>query len=414
MEEIKKGYKKTKIGVIPEDWEVKRLGEVIIGKFTNGYSPVSPQNETSKWVLTLSALTNGKINLNEKKPAPIYDEKLKKFKIQKGDFLISRSNTPDRVGFSGLVDKDVTNYYYPDLMIKFRVNQEIIKPYYLEYFLKSSQIIKYFRLSASGTSSSMVKINQKIIEKTPIVIPSLKEQEKIAKILSIWDRAIEIQEELIKEKEKLKTALMQKLLSGEVRFKEFSEEWEEVKLGNALKEINKTPINNSEYEIVSVKLYCKGLEKSNKQPKLSKKGRPYFIVKEGEILIGKQNFHNGSIAIVSKEYNNMVASNAIFHLIEKKESVDKRFIYYYLTQPNYYKKVDILIGGTGQKEISKKEFFNLKIKLPPLKEQQKISKVLSTADKEIELLKKELKELKNQKKALMQKLLTGKVRVKVL
>ncbi len=406
-------YKKTKVGLIPEDWEVKPLKYFLQGKIKNGYSPICPQEKTGKWILTLGALTEGKLNLKEKKPAPTNDKKLDECSLKKGDFLISRSNTPERVGFSGLFKENSNNYYYPDLMMKFRVNEDIIYPEFLEYLLKSTKVMQYIRISASGTSSSMVKINQNIVQNIPILYPPLKEQQKIAQILSTWDEAIQKQEELIKEKERLKKALMQRLLSGKVRLKGFNEEWEEVRLGKTLKEITKTPIIHTDYEITNIKLYCKGLEKSNKKPKLTKKGRPYFVIKEGEILIGKQNFHNGSIAIVTKEYNNTVASNAILHLIEQKEVANKKFLYYYLSQPSFYLKVGILIGGTGQKEISKKEFFNLKIKLPPLKEQQKIAQVLSTADKEIELLKQELQELKKQKKALMQKLLTGKVRVKV-
>ena len=212
----------------------------------------------------------------------------------------------------------------------------------------------------------------------------------------------------------LKKGLMQKLLTGEVRFKEFNCEWLNIKLGDILHEPKKEKVKNPEnYELLTVKLHCQGIAKSGKFPNVTENGRPYYIVDNGELLIGRQNFHNGGFGISPDSTEIFVTSNAITHLTVKDNLCNLKFIEYYFSQYNFYKRIGYLIGGTGQKEISKKEFNNIKINLPSTKEQGKILKVLSLSDIEIKLLEKDLFEYQEQKKGLMQKLLTGKVRVNI-
>jgi type I restriction enzyme S subunit len=199
-----------------------------------------------------------------------------------------------------------------------------------------------------------------------------------------------------------------------VRFKEFHEEWKEVRLGDILYEQKKDKVLKPQnYELLTVKLHCKGISKTGKKPNITENGRPYYFVEKGELLVGRQNFHNGGFGISNFESNRYITSNAISHYKVKNNKCKLFFIKYCFSQFNFYKRVDYIIGGTGQKEISKKEFYNLKIKLPSLQEQQKITNMLSLADREIELLKKELEALKEQKRGLMRKLLVGEVRVRI-
>jgi type I restriction enzyme S subunit len=413
--DVPNGYKQTKVGVIPEEWEVVRLGDILTKKIQNGYSPVCPEGDTGHWILGLGALSKeGKMNIFDRKPAPSDDHKVKQFVLEENDFLISRANTPERVGFSGVFRSKEKVYSYPDLMMRFRVSEELVSIDYMENYLKSFRVLRYLQLSAAGSSSSMVKINKNVVANIKLSLPPLKEQQKIAQILTTWDDTISKHEELIKAKETLKKGLMQKLLSGEVRFAGFNGEWEEVRLGDILYEQKKDKVLNPQnYELLTVKLHCKGISKTGKIPNITENGRPYYFVKKGELLIGRQNFHNGGFGISSFESGRYITSNAISHYKTFDYLCDVKFINYYFSQYDFYKKIDYLIGGTGQKEISKKEFENLKVKLPSLQEQQKITDMLSFADREIELLKRELEALKEQKRGLMQKLLTGEVRVRV-
>ncbi len=217
-----KGYKQTKVGVIPEEWEVVTLKNILSKNIQNGYSPICPEKDTGHWILGLGALSKEeKLNISDRKPAPINDDKVKQFILEKNDFLISRANTPERVGFSGVFRSNDKTYSYPDLMMRFRVTEELVDIDYMENCLKSFRVLRYLQLSAAGSSSSMVKINKKVVENIRFLLPPLKEQQKIAKILTTWDKAIEKLEALIEEKERLKKGLMQKLLSGGWKKMEF-------------------------------------------------------------------------------------------------------------------------------------------------------------------------------------------------
>ena len=156
--------------------------------------------------------------------------------------------------------------------------------------------------------------------------------------------------------------------------------------------------------LLTVKLHCKGIE-INKEvvPKITKSGRPYYERFENEILIGRQNIHNGGIGIVTNELNGGICSNAIISInINKYNSMD--FVYYYLSRFNYYKPIEAVMHGTGQKELSEKELMNLKINMPSYKEQKRISDFIKMMDKHIHDLNKEIKINKNFKKSLLSKM----------
>jgi len=273
---------------------------------------------------------------------------------------------------------------------------------FLSYYLNNA---KKFDIARLSQGISVVHLYSSQLKTLKLILPSIEEQEKIALFLNQIDTKIE---QLV-SKEKLlqqyKKGLMQKIFSQEIRFKEFSGEWGEKRLGELLSETKKKKVSNPEkYELLIVKLHCQGVFKSGKYPNVTENGRPYYIVEHGELLIGRQNFHNGGFGIVPSGWEGFVTSNAITHLTEKKDRCNLKFIEYYFSQYNFYKRVDCIIGGTGQKEMSKKEFNNLKVLIPSFKEQEKIANFLSLCDKKIEEVSKQLEKTKKFKKALLQQM----------
>jgi len=140
-----------------------------------------------------------------------------------------------------------------------------------------------------------------------------------------------------------------------------------------------------------------------------------YQVKENDLIVNITFAWEGAIAIVKKEDENGLVSHRFPTYNFNKDLATYKFFQYVFIQKKFRFMLDLISpGGAGRNRVmSKKEFLKLKWEMPSLEEQQKIAQVLSNADKEIELLKDELQELKKQKKGLMQKLLTGKVRVKV-
>src|SRR5690606_18034607 len=163
------------------------------------------------------------------------------------------------------------------------------------------------------------------------------------------------------------------------------------------------PVENpNKIELLSVKLHCKGIENTGNYPAVTRNGRPYYKRFKDEILIGRQNFHNGGIGIVNDENNGKICSNAISSYNVLNDNL--LFVYYYIARASYYKKVDDLIGGTGQKEISKSEFLKLKIQIPSTQEQSQIASFLTRINQKIQTEKAILEQLENQKKYLLKQM----------
>jgi type I restriction enzyme S subunit len=269
-----------------------------------------------------------------------------------------------------------------------------------------------------AVGSTIKTIGLPYFKKLKIAVPPYSEQKKIAQILSTWDKAITATEQLLTNSQQQKKALMQQLLTGKKRLLDkngvrFSGEWKKIAIGKIIKEIKKEKeVNPNSIELLTVKLHYKGVTRSGKFPNATERGRPYFRRYKGELIIGRQNLHNGGIAIVSDECNGLVASNAISSF-EARKGVDINFILSVMSTEHFRFTVDNLAGGTGQKEIGVRDLLSLSLIVPDFEEQQKIAAVLSIADQEISALQQKLDALKQEKKALMQQLLTGKQRVKI-
>lgn len=408
--EVPEGYKKTKVGVIPKDWKVIHALKAF--SLQGGFSFKSQDTTTEgvKW-LKIANVGIGKIEWASTDYLPSdYIKKHENHSLKSGDIVmaLTRPILGGKLKIAKLTDTDV-----PSLLNQ-RVGridaQDGFFNDYIYYYLSKRSVVRQLESLISGSDPpNLGKDEQKNLR---ICLPVMREQQQIAQILSTWDKAIELKSQLIEEKKEQKRGLMQKLLTGKVRLPGFDGEWGEVRLEDVLFFPPKKAVADYyDYQLLTVKLHLNGIEATDKRPNKTERGRPYYLREPGELLIGRQNFHNGGIGIVPEGMENYVASNAISSL---KANVDNLvFLFYYLSQVDFYKKVGHMIGGTGQKEISERELKKLKLLIPrTLDEQQAIANILSTADDEIELLEKELELLKEQKKGLMQLLLTGIVRVK--
>lgn len=297
------------------------------------------------------------------------------------------------------------------------MNGKKVKNDFLFYLVQTE---KFNQIANVSSGSKMPRADWNYMSEIPFDIPPLKEQEKIAEILTTWDEAITKQTELLEAKELQKKALMQKLLSGEVRFDGFSDKWKEVRIDKLFdfkkgQELSKEKLEkNGIFEcILYGELYTTYSE-------VISEIKSKTNIKEGikskidDILIPASTTTSAiDLAIASTiQKDNVLIGGDINILRKKTNNINGEFISKYLT---HIKKMEIAKYAQGITIIHlySKDFKHLKIKLPSLPEQQKIAEVLSLADDEINLLKNELEELKLQKKALMQKLLTGEVRVKV-
>lgn len=386
---------------LPDGWKEQRLKKLLTVPIQNGYSPNCSDEPTGKWILGLGTLTDNGFDPSQAKHAPTNDTKVESFLLGKGDFLISRSNTLDKVGRSALFRGEIENCSYPDLMMRFRINENTIVNEYLEAYLKGNRAVKYFQSHASGTSGSMVKINKTVVENLSVIYPPLSEQKAIADLLSVWDEAIEKIEKLIRVKEEHFNWLMRQLIS-EPRNSSNSKQWKRVKLEDVCK-IQKGQQLNVEHMIEDGEYYVLngGIAPSGRTDGWNTKADTITISEGGN-----------SCGYVNYNTEQFWSGGHCYSLLGLVKDVNKHYLYFYLkmNEPILMK----LRVGSGLPNIQKKDLEKFILLIPPMTEQEHIAATLSIAQQEIELLKEISVKYKTQKRGLMQKMLTGQWRVKAL
>lgn len=379
---------------IPSSWSVKKISEVAV--VTMGASPSSTSYNDDKIGLPL---IQGNADCANRKTKPrIYTSEITK-KCKVGDIImtvrapvgaISKSNHVACIGRGVCaIDSKINNEFLYQSLV-----------YHENSWGKLSQGSTFEAVSGSD------------IKGFKISVPPLKEQEKIAEILSTWDSAIEKQEQLIEKKKEFKKGLMQILLSGEVRFKEFNDNWEKKKIGSILEEDKVIAVNPDINKRLTVRLNLKGIEKREIKSGEIEGATTHYTRRAGQFIYGKQNLHKGALAIIPNELDGFQSSSDLPAFNFNKD-IYPLWFFYFISRESYYTQLEKIATGTGSKRIQPKELFEITIKTPEYDEQVRIAEVLKEVDKEIELLEKELEVLKLQKKGLMQRLLTGEVRVKV-
>jgi len=265
---------------------------------------------------------------------------------------------------------------------------------YRAYLFKNPEVKK--RLKTIATGSKVYGISKGNLEKFKITLPPLPEQQKIAKILATWDKAIKLQQQLIENKKQYKKAVMKKLLMGEVRFKGFGDKWKETKFGNVSTKkssnLSATSIENitGSYPVYGANGFLQNID-------FYKEEEAYLsIVKDGA-GVGR--------TLICKPKSSVLGT---LDIIKPKEGNDLYFIYL-LTKRIHFSKY--VIGSTIP-HIYFKDYSLEKITIPTYPEQRKIASFIFALDEELDALEKELLSFQKQKQGLMQQLLTGNVRVK--
>ena len=280
------------------------------------------------------------------------------------------------------------------------------------YYFMHRDIYSYLSRQGAGR----YKLNKASLEKIYLLIPPSDEQNKIAQVLSTWDQAISVTEKLLENSQQQKKALMQQLLTGKKRLLDknggrFIEQWKYLKANELFASTSKK--QNSEDEELLAVTQDQGviprslLERRVVMPEGSTSG--YKLVVPGNFIISLRSFQGG---LEYSRYRGLV-SPAYTVLKSVKEIRDDFYKHYYKSYDFIGHLAVAVIGIRDGKQISYEDFSFLKLPYPSITEQEKIAEVLSLADQEIDTLQKKLDCLKQEKKALMQQLLTGKKRVKV-
>ena len=214
LNETKKAMAEKQFRDIDDKYIVK-LKDILTKNPRNGYSISAASEDTGYYVLTLSALSNNGYKRGFIKPV-VFEDKIESYILNKGDFLISRSNTSDLVGLCGIYDEDRSGIFYPDLIIKIEVDEKLIDKRYLESIMLSSIGRRHMQKVAAGTSGSMKKINSKSLGSFSFPCPSLDKQKEILSIITVIDYSIRSSEKNIINLATLQKQLIDRLTNSSI------------------------------------------------------------------------------------------------------------------------------------------------------------------------------------------------------
>ncbi|HLX55104.1 MAG TPA: restriction endonuclease subunit S, partial [Aquella sp.] len=353
-------------------------------------------------VLRMGNMQNGYLNLDKLAYLDLSENEFQKYQLIKGDLLLNRTNSYDLVGKVSLFNLNEP-FIAASYIVAYRPDKKILNSIFINNLLNTTFFQKKIReLATIGVSQ--VNINPTIFKNTiKIPLPHLEEQEKIAAILSTWDEAISRQQQLIKQKNIFKKSMLQQIFAGKIHFKDDNGNdfavWEEKKLvklcqikkGEQLNKIDM--LENSIYPVLNG-----GIEYTGFTDK--------FNYEESTIAISEGGNSCGYVSWVKSKFwagghcyilvNSLVNSSYLFQVLKYSEN-----------------KIMALRVGSGLPNIQKAtlEKFNLRVSLNMV-EQTKIANFLTNIDTDITKQTEILGQLSQQKKSLMQKLLTGQIRVK--
>ncbi|MGF1763793.1 restriction endonuclease subunit S [Aliivibrio kagoshimensis] len=298
---------------------------------------------------------------------------------------------------------------------------------YLLWTLRSNKIKNELARKSGGSALQEIALGS--LRKIVLPIPPLSEQRKIAKILSTWDKTISTTEKLIETSKQQKKALMQQLLTGKKRLvnpetgKVFQGEWgskSPVSLfklfsGFAFKSTDAKDSGAKWLKIANVGIGEIKWDADSFLPEYFLSEHKKFVLTKGDIVVALTRPTLGNrlkVARLTKDSDTSLLNQRVAKIV-CKDNVDSEFIFQVLRSDQFAYRINVGLLGTDPPNLSIKVLEDFEILVPPYLEQQKIASVLTVADKEIEVLETKLSHFKQEKKALMQQLLTGKRRVVV-
>lgn len=424
--------KQTEIGLIPDDWEVKSLGEVatIVGGGTPSTLNSAYWNGDIQW-FTPAELSDSKKYVS-KSERTITERGLKESSaklLPKGTVLLT---TRASIGITAILENPAsTNQGFQSLIAKNNCCSEFL--YYVIPLIKDEMLSR-----ASG--STFAEISAKKLSTITFQLPPLPEQQRIAKALSDVDALISTTEKLIQKKKNIKQGSMQELLTGKKRLPGFAkstnykqselglipEDWEVKSLGDIFSIKHGygfegqffSSENNQHIVVTPGNFKLEGGFQKQKQPIYYTGTYPdEFKLKPNDLIImmtdlSKNSDTLGNPAIVPDDGNDYLHNQRIGLIQIHNDSFVKDYIYLLLCTKEYHEAVVATAAGSTVKHTSPKRIYSINLIVSTSKEEQSaIANVLSSMDKEIETLNTKLEKYRNLKTAMMQQLLTGKIRL---
>ena len=392
--------------------DIKRLGD--IAKISSGSTPARNNqdfwNGDIPWVTT-GELSSGFVNETREHVSlrAVHETSLKLLKP--GTLLMAMYGQGKTRGIvSRLNITATTNQACASIEIKKD------DPSYVYYFLQ----FRYESIRKLSNGGSQENLSTEIIKKIKISLPPIAEQRKIAAILSAQDRVIELKTRLLEEKKRLKKYLCQSLLRGKTRIPGYTGVWKRKRLCDIAHRV--TARNTKNCNNVLTISACDGLVEQEAYFKKEVAGKDksnYFFLSQDDYAYNRSSSRGNPYGAIKRlrKHSSGIVSPLYVCFRMNKELVDYNYAEYAFDSGVLNKELGMVVQegarNHGLLNIAIEDFFNCRIELPAYDEQVKIAEILRVVFCSVELQEKELEQEKLKKKAMMQQLLTGKVRVSV-
>lgn len=404
--EIPAGYRKTKAGILPADWNIHVIGDCL----RRVENPVKV--EPNKLYTQIGIRSHGK-GLFFKEPVTgtaLGNKSV--FWIEPDCFIVNivfaweqaiGKTTQSEVGMIG-------SHRFP----MYRPIDNRVDIDYLIFYFLTKRGTNILEAASPGGAGRNKTLGQERFLKSKIILPPIEEQRKISAILITQDKVIELKEKRLAEKQRQKKYLMQQLLTGKKRLPGFSGVWEKTKLKNIMYERKTYSPKGLIYPHVTLSI--EGIlpksERYDRDYLVKSEDKAYKITRKGDICYNPANLKFG--VICENTFGDAIFSPT-YVTFEVKKNVCRKYLANYLIRWEFINSVRRYEEGTVYERMAVKpeDFLKFEILLPQFKEQIAIAEVFSAADREIELFRQDIEQEKRKKKALMQLLLTGIARVRV-
>ncbi|MGV3344468.1 restriction endonuclease subunit S [Enterobacteriaceae bacterium LUAb1] len=408
------GFKLTEVGVIPQDWEVKTIGQLnpFITSGSRGWADFYV--DYGDLFVRITNMSRNSIYLDTKTAEnkfvslPATSTEGKRTQLNNGDVLISI--TAD-IGIIGYIDESIAKPAYINQHISLvRFDDDSIDNKFVAYFLASENVQKKFLANSDVGAKAGMNLNG--VRSIIFAVPTIQEQSAIAEALTDVDTLIVELKKVLTKKQAIKTAAMQQLLTGKTRFPQFSLRKDGSVKGYKKSEVGDIP---EDWDISTIGKIAP-LQRGFDLPSSARKEGIYPVVYSNGII----NYHNsfqvkgpgvitgrsGTIGKVHYVTDDYWPHNTSLW-VTKFNNANVKFIYYLYTHIGFER----FSSGSGVPTLNRNDAHDYWVLVPPMEEQTAIAAILSDMDKDIQTLQQRLDKTRQLKQGMMQELLTGKTRL---
>ncbi|MDZ4289534.1 MAG: restriction endonuclease subunit S [Prosthecobacter sp.] len=405
--------KSSPAGELPVDWGCVRLDEV--ATIQTGLSKNSARaGETVNMpYLRVANVQDGHFVLDEMKTIEVPKRAVDRFRVVDGDLVLTEGGDADKLGRGALWRGQIKDCVHQNHLFVVRANASDLDSRFLALLTQSHGGRSYFQ-SCSKQSTNLASINSTQLRQFPTALPPLPEQRKIADLLTTWNDALEKLDALIEAKDRRKKVLTFRLLTGTKRLKGFAGKWKTVRLGEVLEPIARPTVKPSGNFLSSgIRSHGKGVFLKRDFVPANIALEELFELKAGDLVVNITFAWEGAAAIVPPEADGALVSHRFPTFAFREGKAAPSFFRHYILTHRFVFDCGLASpGGAGRNRVlGKSAFLDIKLSLPPFEEQQRIGTLLDAAAKELTLLHAQRAAVDQQKRGLMQRLLTGKLRV---